>query len=129
VTLLADRLIDARKEAGFKTARAAADALSIGYSTYASHENGSRKPKAEEIAQYARRFSVSLEWLLHGKNTGKETIVKNDYVPILEIDILMLSIEAHRNELQERDLQLDIENEAKNIAYHYSKIADQKLKS
>ena len=66
-TLESDRLIKARKHAGFDTAAAAAEALSIKEPTYMAHENGSRgfrKPSAE---QYARRFGVSLEWLLTGR--------------------------------------------------------------
>jgi phage repressor protein C with HTH and peptisase S24 domain len=61
-----DRLIKARKHAGFDTAAAAAEALDIKEPTYMGHENGSRgfKSKAE---QYARRFGVSLEWLLTGR--------------------------------------------------------------
>lgn len=61
-----DRLIKARKHAGFDTGSAAADALGVKEPTYLGHENGSRgfKAKAE---QYARRFGVSLEWLLTGR--------------------------------------------------------------
>lgn len=61
-----DRLIKARKHANFETAAAAAEALGVKEPTYMGHENGSRgfKGKAE---QYARRFGVSLEWLLTGR--------------------------------------------------------------
>lgn len=72
-----DRLIRARKHAGFDTAAAAAEALSVKEPTYMGHENGSRgfKSKAE---QYARRFGVSLEWLLTGRGAMERKTVQID---------------------------------------------------
>jgi transcriptional regulator with XRE-family HTH domain len=66
VETLHERLRQARERAGFETASDAARALGLSESTYLGHENGSRgfKAKAEK---YARRFGVSLEWLLTGK--------------------------------------------------------------
>lgn len=61
------RLARARKHAGYETVADAARSLGIKYPTYASHENGSagiRHPVAEK---YARKFRVSLEWLLTGR--------------------------------------------------------------
>lgn len=65
-TPLSDRLVAARKLAGFESAADAARALSVPEPTYLAHENGSRgfRAKAEK---YARRFGVSLEWLLTGR--------------------------------------------------------------
>ena len=62
-----ERLAIARREAGFQTATAAAEALGVREPTYLGHENGSRGFKRDSADNYARRFGVSLEWLLTGK--------------------------------------------------------------
>lgn len=64
---IADRLKEARKAAGFKSAADAANALNVAYPTYAGHENGSRGLTTEALELYARRFKVSADWLLKGK--------------------------------------------------------------
>jgi transcriptional regulator with XRE-family HTH domain len=53
----------------YPTARAAAEALGVKYPTYAAHENGSRGV-VRAAEHYARRFRVSLDWLLRGKGQG-----------------------------------------------------------
>jgi phage repressor protein C with HTH and peptisase S24 domain len=63
---IAKRLKEARIKAGFSNARAAAESLGIEYQTYAAHENGSRG-LARSAEVYARRYGVSLDWLLRGK--------------------------------------------------------------
>jgi len=63
------RLAAARRHAGYLTVADAARSLGVKYPTYASHENGSagiRHPVAET---YARKFKVSLEWLLTGRGS------------------------------------------------------------
>lgn len=67
MTEMHERLAQARKEAGYKTARAAAAALGVKEPTYIGHENGLRGFKRDSADQYARKFHVSLEWLLTGK--------------------------------------------------------------
>jgi SOS-response transcriptional repressor LexA len=63
------RLKQARKAAGFKTLADAARHLGVKYPTYAGHENpnspGTFQTKAAEL--YARKFKVSLDWLLTGR--------------------------------------------------------------
>lgn len=68
---MADRLIWARKNAGFETATAAADALGVKEQTYLAHENGWRgfKGRAE---QYAAKFKVDLTWLLTARGKPKK---------------------------------------------------------
>src|SRR5207253_160280 len=51
------------------TARAAAAALGVKEPTYIGHENGQRGFKRDSADHYARKFHVSLEWLLTGKGT------------------------------------------------------------
>jgi phage repressor protein C with HTH and peptisase S24 domain len=60
------RLRDARFDAGFNTAKAAAEALGIRPSTYSAHENGQNDYGIEEAQVYARRFGTDPIWLLTG---------------------------------------------------------------
>lgn len=63
------RLTEARKAAGFANASEAAKSLGMKYPTYAGHENGTRGiGRAAE--KYARRYGVSLDWLLRGIGDG-----------------------------------------------------------
>jgi hypothetical protein len=64
-----ERLAEARKQAGYGSATAAADALGLRPPTYLAHENGSRGLKRDAADLYARKFHVSLEWLLTGKGS------------------------------------------------------------
>lgn len=63
------RLVEARKAAGFETKAAAARFLHVEYPTYAGHENphspGSFQTDSAEL--YARKYKVSLDWLLTGR--------------------------------------------------------------
>ncbi len=65
----AGRLRQARKAAGFETLAEAARYLGVKYPTYAGHENpnspGTFQTDAAEL--YARKFKVSLDWLLTGR--------------------------------------------------------------
>ncbi|NTF35536.1 LexA family transcriptional regulator [Agrobacterium rubi] len=63
------RLEQARKAAGYQTAREAAEALGVAYPSYAAHENGQRG-LARVAERYAKFFKVSLDWLLTGKGSG-----------------------------------------------------------
>jgi hypothetical protein len=62
-----ERLTGARKAAGYQTARAAAAALGVKEPTYIGHENGQRGFRRDSADRYARKFDISLEWLLTGK--------------------------------------------------------------
>jgi SOS-response transcriptional repressor LexA len=63
------RLRQARRAAGFETVADAARYLGVKYPTYAGHENpnspGTFQTKAAEL--YARKYRVSLDWLLTGR--------------------------------------------------------------
>jgi SOS-response transcriptional repressor LexA len=62
-----ERLREARQAAGYETAAAAAAALGINYQTYAGHENSKTGIRHQAAQRYAKKFRVSLEWLLTGK--------------------------------------------------------------
>jgi DNA-binding XRE family transcriptional regulator len=66
----ADRLRHAREQAGYETAKAAAESMGASVSTYISHENGTRGFPAKRAIQYARKFKVTEEWLLYGKGNN-----------------------------------------------------------
>lgn len=72
------RLRDARAKAGFETAVEAADALGVARSTYIGHENGSRGFPASRAPLYARRFKVTEQWLLYGKDAGESASEPNE---------------------------------------------------
>ncbi len=63
------RLKLAREHAGYANATLAAQSLGMKYPTYAGHENGSRGV-VRNAKQYARRYRVSLDWLLRGVGPG-----------------------------------------------------------
>lgn len=72
---IAARLKAARKDAKYASVGEAAAALGIRYPTYAAHENGSRAFDNAAAALYARRFRVSLDWLLTGKGSPYSGVV------------------------------------------------------
>jgi hypothetical protein len=80
------RLKWAREKRGYASAREAADAIGVRYSTYAGHESGSRGIKRDALRRYARFFKVSPAWLEFGSGgedapadiEGKKKLVENN---------------------------------------------------
>jgi len=66
------RLIQARKAAGFKSARAAAIRFGWTPSTYASHENGQSNYGLVAAEKYALAFGTRAIWLLHGEGPSND---------------------------------------------------------
>jgi hypothetical protein len=62
----ADRLRAAREAAGYRSARLAAAAMGIGYSTYLGHENGQNGFTADQAEVYAKAFGVTGAHLMFG---------------------------------------------------------------
>lgn len=60
------RLVEARRNAGYVTASEAADAHGWAKPTYLGHENGSRGLRIDSAKKYAAAFRVGLSWLLNG---------------------------------------------------------------
>lgn len=63
---MSDRLRDARIDAGYKSAAAAAEALGVNPSTYRAHENGQNEYSMTEATHYGRKFRVNPIWLFTG---------------------------------------------------------------
>lgn len=72
-----ERLKEARRKAGYKTAAEAARALGISTATYSSHENGSRNLTTDTAQRYAAFFRNDAAWLLYGERSGEPTPVQN----------------------------------------------------
>jgi hypothetical protein len=67
---IGQRLEKARKAAGFPTPDDAVQSLGMKYPTYIAHENGTGGFRVQSAVIYARKFKVSLDWLLTGKGKG-----------------------------------------------------------
>ena len=78
-----DRLRKVREDAGFATAKDAAEAMGVSYFTYAQHENGTRGFPYAKAALYARKFKVSTEWIMTGKSSGAPDSEKIAEIPII----------------------------------------------
>jgi len=81
-----ERLQQARLNAGYSTASAAAEAFGWAASTYLGHENGSRGLRTDAAKRYARAFGVSWTWLM-GADEGFEEVV-NTLTPIPVVGVL-----------------------------------------
>lgn len=80
------RLKWAREHARFDSARAAAAALDVSSATYQSHEDGTRAKRGfppELARRYARRFGVSLSWLMTGEGEPDQT--RTDEGPVVKV--------------------------------------------
>ncbi|MER8979277.1 LexA family transcriptional regulator [Mesorhizobium sp. M0870] len=85
----ADRLREARLQAGFKSATKAAEKLKVPGGTYAGHENGSRAFDTETAQQYAKAFNVRVAWLMFGElpaNLQADDVREMVRVPLDEWD-------------------------------------------
>jgi hypothetical protein len=76
-----ERLRKARRMAGYKTMRQAAEAHGLDYPTYAGHENGHRG-FSHVAPRYAQLFKVNLIWLMTGRGNPK---TKPGHDPVVEM--------------------------------------------
>lgn len=67
MSTLEERLRRARIAAGYDGPKEAAESLGVSRSTYTQHENGTRGFTRKTAVQYAKKFKVSLDWLLDGR--------------------------------------------------------------
>lgn len=76
-----ERLRQARIDAGFRSAQAAADALGVTASTYRAHENGQNDFGIDEAQVYGRKFGADALWIMTGNlesRNGTHTSVQLD---------------------------------------------------
>ena len=64
---IAERLKEARKAAGYRTATEFSDKNGIPQSTYANYEICNRFPRWIEAADLAKKLNIRLEWLVTGE--------------------------------------------------------------
>ena len=69
-TEMANRLFAARRAAGFKSARQAAQKFGWSEATYRAHETATRYLNDGTARHYAKAFGVAAAWLLKGEGTG-----------------------------------------------------------
>jgi hypothetical protein len=67
------RLLEARRKAGYVTATEAADAHGWTVPTYLAHENGTRGVSMAKANLYARAYRVDLEWLITGRGPSPDS--------------------------------------------------------
>lgn len=77
-----DRLRQARLDAGYETAAAAAEAFGWNRNTYASNENGNAPFSYRKAKDYAAALGVSAEWLYDAAGPVRASALAG-YVPIL----------------------------------------------
>lgn len=86
-----ERLREARENAGFISAAAAAEALGIRASTYRAHENGQNEFSFQEAQRYARKFGTDPLWLYSGKERDP------DLARISDLSQAKTSLAFHKN--------------------------------
>jgi transcriptional regulator with XRE-family HTH domain len=69
---IAERLVQAREAAKYKTATEAAEAMGVHYGTYAGHENANRSISRAMLSRYAKFYGVKADFLLYGSEHGAE---------------------------------------------------------
>lgn len=93
-----ERLIEARRAAGYETATRAAQAMGIKAVSYTHHENGTRG-LSRSAQRYASFFRVSLDWLLSGKGSMKPKSVPSiDLVMYVGAGAAIHRIEGDRSD-------------------------------
>lgn len=71
MTEMHERIRLARESAGYASAADAARSLGLKEARYRHHENGRNAPRHAELELYARRYRVSVSWLLTGRGDMK----------------------------------------------------------
>jgi DNA-binding XRE family transcriptional regulator len=86
------RLVEARKRAGFRSARAAAKFNGWNNSAYGAHENGQNNYNLETAEKYAAAFETRAVWLLTGEGASSEgeDVLMATMKPIIEVIVSTL---------------------------------------
>lgn len=72
----AERLVEARKRAGFRGPKAIADKIGCNVNVYKAHESGRNGFGIADAKMYARAFGASLEWLSFGTGSIEDSFQK-----------------------------------------------------
>lgn len=97
---IGNRLKAARKALGFSSANDAAAILGINYRTYVGHENGNRGISRKTLELYAKRFNVTIDWLISG---GNDAVFNPHKRKIDEkLSLIMKATGWRQNDLAER---------------------------
>lgn len=81
----AERLRQARVAAGYASAAEAARSMGVKEPTYSGHENGSRGITADVAIDYARRFRVTPEWILFGRDHAEPTGARGQEADLVNV--------------------------------------------
>ena len=100
------RLQKARKDAGFRSARAFALHYSIPESTYSQHETGKRSLSPKMVCYYCECFKVDANWLILDREdvSGQSTDSKKLNIVVLQ-KALQEAIQKFSKSLTEQQLK------------------------
>lgn len=84
----AERLVEARKRAGFRGPKGVADATGINVNAVKAHESGRNGFGISDAKAYARAFNVSLNWLNFGLGAPDDEFAEE---PPLAISVPLIS--------------------------------------
>lgn len=94
---ISERLKDARQKAGFRSAAEAAERFGWVSSTYASHENGTRGVKPDDVKKYALAFRSDPGYLLFGTERSTSKVADVPEEVLREILVFVLSHDGIKN--------------------------------
>lgn len=124
------RLREARKNAGYKSIQAFADAAGIAMPTYRAHETDLRGVNEETIKKYATLLKVDWVWLYTGRGEPSAASAKNPAGSKLQPDteIMQKALELANILEKERNLEINIETKSEMVTDLYMALARQKEK-
>lgn len=93
-----DRLREARKISGFKSAAAFAKYYGLSEVTYRAHENGVRGIPKSAAKRYSKILNISLDWLISGEKNPPNDIIGKEGKLILDKSLLLQCYEVIERE-------------------------------
>lgn len=104
-TEIGNRLRALREASGYSTARAAAQALGVHYQTYVGHENSSRGITPSSLLLYARRYKVTVDWLMTGRGDARGNQPEPGRISDETLRLVLIHLAEHRPNLINADPQ------------------------
>lgn len=103
-----ERLVIARRNAGWETAKKAAAHHGWKYQAYKSHEAGARPFSVETALEYATAYGVAVGWLLNGEDGILSLVDDSPTVPVRRVPVMTAAAISEMLELAEgRKLKSD----------------------